>query len=252
MKLHFQVTGSGKVPLICIHGWACHGGQFLELSRLLGKDFRIFLLDLPGHGRTPLDEFLPGFESYAGEIIDFVLMHRLERPILLGHSMGGMLSLIAAASGRLQSRAVINLDGGLPAAEKTLAGQRMIRGWLDAPDFRGRFAGLLREVFFEPPERDARCDDILRTMCAAPDPVLRFFPEQVGGLQPEKILPRVSAPVLFIGPAAPRFDSGRAAALIPHLRVERIPDAGHFLHVYVPDKVAAIVGDFLRSRSIAD
>ena len=88
--------------------------------------------------------------------MDFALKHNQERPVLLGHSMGGVLSLLAAASGRLQPRAVINLDGSLPAAEKTLAGQEMIRSWLDEPTFRNCLAWVIaRGVFFWRIERDA-------------------------------------------------------------------------------------------------
>jgi len=242
---HFEISGSGGVPLVCTHGWACNGDQFTELGRLLAKEFRIFRLDLPGHGRTPLGGFKPGFEEYAGLVVNFVLQHKLERPVLLGHSMGGVLSLMAAASGRLQPRAVINLDGSLPATEKTLAGQKLICSWQDEPDFQDRLAKLLREVFFLPSERDARCDAILQTMGSAPDTVLRFMPQQASELRPERILPRVTAPVLFIGSAVPRFDSKKAAAAIPHLRLERISDAGHFLHVYAVDRVADLLKNFL-------
>ena len=38
----FEVSGSGRVPLICIHGWACDGQKLVEVSRRLAKDFRIF------------------------------------------------------------------------------------------------------------------------------------------------------------------------------------------------------------------
>jgi pimeloyl-ACP methyl ester carboxylesterase len=247
LDIHFEISGSGDIPLVCIHGWACDGDQFIELSRLLAKDFRIFRLDLPGHGRTPLDGFVPGFENYAGLISDFALKQKLERPVLLGHSMGGVLSLMAAASGRLQPRAVINLDGFLPSTNETLAGQQLIRSWLDEPDFRGRLGQLLRKVFFLPSERDARCEAILQTMCSAPDAVLRFLPEQIGGLHPDQILPRLTAPVLFVGSAAPLFDAKKAAAGIPGLRLEHLSDAGHFLHIYAADRVTAMVRSYVKS-----
>jgi pimeloyl-ACP methyl ester carboxylesterase len=246
-KMHFAISGSGDIPLICTHGWACNGEQFIELSLLLAKDFRIFRPDLPGHGQTLLNGFKPGFERYANVIVDFALQHGLKHPVLLGHSMGGVLSLMAAATGRLGPRAVINLDGSLPATEKTLAGQMQIRRWLDKPDFRKRLAKLLRKAFFLPSERGAGCEAILQTMCSAPEAVLRFLPEQVAELHPDLILPGVAAPVLFIGSAAPRFDAQMAAALIPGLQLEQIPEAGHFLHVYAADRVAAMVIKFLKS-----
>jgi pimeloyl-ACP methyl ester carboxylesterase len=115
--LHFEVSGSGRVPLICIHGWACDGQQLVELSRRLANDFRIFRLDLPGHGRSPLAGLVSDFEGYAQRIAHFAQDHDLERSVLLGHSMGGILSMMAAGSGQLAPRAVINLDGSLPATE---------------------------------------------------------------------------------------------------------------------------------------
>ena len=245
-KMHYAVSGSGDIPLICTHGWACSGEQFIELGRLLAPDFCVFYLDLPGHGRTPLNGFVPTFENYADALADFVLKHRLKRPVLLGHSMGGVLSMMTAASGRLQPRAVINLDGSLPTTEKSLAGQRQIRRWLDKPGFRRRLAGLLRKAFFLPSERDARCEVILQTMCSAPEAVLRFLPEQVNDLHPERILPRVNAPVLYVGSAAPRFNPQEAAASIPHLQLEQIPEAGHFLHIYAAEEVAALILNFLK------
>ena len=245
MELHFEVSGSGAVPLVCLHGWACNGDQFIELSQHLAKDFRIFRLDLPGHGRTPLDGFLPGFESYAELIVDFALRHKLERPVLLGHSMGGVLALMAAASGRLQPRAVISLDGFLPPTGETLAGQHLIRSWLNEPDFRERLGNLLRKVFFLPSERDARCAAILQTMCSAPDAVLRFLPEQIGGLHPDQIRSRLTAPALFVGSVAPLFDAKKAAAAIPDLQLEQLSDAGHFLHIFAADRVAALVRSFV-------
>ena len=243
--MHFAVSGSGDIPLICIHGWACNGEQFIELSQLLAKDFRIFRPDLPGHGQTPLNGFKPGFERYADMIVDFALQHGLKHPVLLGHSMGGVLSLMAAATSRLGPRAVINLDGSLPATEKTLAGQMQIRRWLDKPDFRRRLAMLLRKAFFLPSERDTRCEAILQTMCSAPLAVLRFLPEQVGDLCPDRILPRVTAPVLYVGSASPRFDAPETSRSLPQFRLERIPNAGHFLHVYAVNQVATVIIQFL-------
>lgn len=246
MELHFEASGSGDIPLICTHGWGCNGGQFTALTRLLEREFRSYRLDLPGHGRTPLDGFRPGFERYAGLIVDFALKHKLERPVLLGHSMGGVLSLMAAASGRLPTRAVINLDGSLPPTDETRAGQQMIRSWLDEPDFRERLGKLLRKAFFLPSERDARCDEILQTMCSAPEAVLRFLPEQMDALDPRQILSRLTGPVLYVGCAASGFDFQRAAAVIPQLRLETIPDAGHFLHTYAANRVAAFLMSFVK------
>jgi pimeloyl-ACP methyl ester carboxylesterase len=250
--LHFEVSGAGEIPLLCIHGWGCNGVQFEGLADRLGKEYRIYRPDLPGHGQSPLGDFRPTFANYADAVCEFSARHELVDPILLGHSMGGALALLAAASGRILPRAIINLDGSLPAAEHVLVAQATIRGWLDQPDFRNRLAAALNDGFFLPQERDERSTEIIRTMCTAPSEVLRFLPEQVGTLDASAILPRVTVPTLYLGASRPRFDRKQAAAHIPQLRVEQIPDAGHFLHIYALPQVCALVEDFLRSIVSAD
>jgi pimeloyl-ACP methyl ester carboxylesterase len=243
-ELSCTVSGIGSIPLICLHGWACDGSQFGELSKLLDKDFRIFCPDLPGHGKTPLNGFNPGFRPYARLIADFSKSQKLERPVLLGHSMGGVLCLMAAAEGGIQPRAVINLDGSLPAASKSSSGFQSLRAFINTPDFRDRLALMVRESFFLDSERDARCEAIVQAMCSAPDPVLRFVPEQAGSLCAEQILPNVRVPVLYVGGANPRFDADRAASLIPRVAFEQFPEAGHFLHIYAVKKLAATLRQF--------
>ena len=61
-------------------------------------------------------------------------------------------------------------------------------------DFRVRLAGALREAFFLPSERDGRCEEIIRTMCAAPDSVLRFSAGTGPRIlsDPQEILPLIA------------------------------------------------------------
>ena len=245
-ELSFTVSGVGSIPLICLHGWACDGSQFGELSELLDQDFRIFCPDLPGHGKTPLNGFNPGFRPYAQLIADFSESQKLERPVLLGHSMGGVLCLMATAEGGIQPRAVINLDGSFPAASQSALGFQSLRAHVNTPHFRDRLALMVRESFFLDSERDARCEAIIHAMCSAPDPVLHFVPEQAGSLCPEQMLPNIHVPVLYVGSASPRFDVDKAASLIPRVTFEQIHEVGHFLHIYAVRKLAAILRQFQR------
>jgi pimeloyl-ACP methyl ester carboxylesterase len=238
--LHAAEFGSGPVPLLCVHGWACDGGQFAALGEALGRGFRLICPDLPGHGWTPLGDFQPGFDAYAAALARFAAERSLREAAIIGHSMGGVLSLIAAADHGLRPRWVANLDGALPPTAQVLAGQAALLQKSRAPGFREALAAMLRETFFLTHERDERCDRIVAAMTSAPEEVLRFLPEQIGTLNSEKILRRLATPVLYIGNALPRYDAAQAASLMK-FREERIADAGHFLHVFAADRVAEIV-----------
>lgn len=240
---HCDISGSGNFPLVLVHGWCCQGQQFAALAKEFGSDFRVFRPDLPGHGQTRLGDFRPGFEAYSNALAGWISDRKLDRPILLGHSMGGVLSLMTAT--RISARAVINLDGSLPAADSTLAAQATLRSWLDQPDFLPRLAGAIREGYFLPHERDAESDEVIRGMCSAPEAVIRFLPETFQTLNPSQILPQMYSPVLYIGAENPRFDAEQARALLPQLQLAHIRGAGHFLHMRAPRQVAELVKTFL-------
>jgi pimeloyl-ACP methyl ester carboxylesterase len=248
LSWNLQESGSGAIPLVCVHGWCCDGGHFSDVAEKLASGFRIYRPDLPGHGGTPLGDFSPSFENYAQTLADWIAARAPKSPILLGHSMGGVLALMVAA--RVQARAVINLDGSLPAAARSLAGQAQIRSWRDLPDFRERLAGALREGFFLPHERDSDAESVIRQMCSAPEAVLRFLPEEAPHLNPAQILSEVRMPVLYIGAENPRFDLDRARVLLPQLRFEPIRHTGHFLPLRAPERVTELVRSFVTETGI--
>lgn len=87
---------TGKT-LVFLHGW----GQNIMMMQSLGDNFakenRVIILDLPGHGES-------SEPTYAWDLNDFVLMLRefltnlnVEKPVLIGHSFGGKISLLYAS-----------------------------------------------------------------------------------------------------------------------------------------------------------
>ncbi len=78
-------------PLVLIHG---AGGSHLhwpaEIRRL--PNFRIFALDLPGHGKSE-GHGLQSISAYAERVIEWMSLIQLHRAIFVGHSMGGAIAL---------------------------------------------------------------------------------------------------------------------------------------------------------------
>jgi pimeloyl-ACP methyl ester carboxylesterase len=243
MQLYYRESGWGSVPLVCVHGWGCNSEQFMDLAERLASHFRLYLIDLPGHGNTALENFQPSFQNFTDVLVEFVIARVPGHPILLGHSMGGVLSLLAGA--QIHARAIINLDGALPAANATLAGQKLIASKLNEPDPVPWFEEFFRKAFFLPEEQDEKCRAILEDMCRMPLAILHFLPEQIGWLDARSTLPSLQSPVLYVASAHPRFDEERARQLNPRFSFSHISSAGHFLHVYAAEKVAELVRRFV-------
>ena len=49
--LHIETVGAGP-PLVLLHGWAMHGGLFASILPALAERYRVYVVDLPGHGHS--------------------------------------------------------------------------------------------------------------------------------------------------------------------------------------------------------
>ena len=93
-SIHFVDRGSGR-PILMIHGLA---GQMRNFHRILvddlAQDHHVVLVDRPGSGySTRGPGRTAGLEEQAETIAAFIRQLGLERPLLVGHSLGGALSL---------------------------------------------------------------------------------------------------------------------------------------------------------------
>ena len=97
VRLHYVDKGSGPAMLL-IHGLA---GQVLNfthsLVERLARDFRVIILDRPGSGYSLRpDETLAPLAAQARIIGRFCQALGLERPVVVGHSLGGAIALALA------------------------------------------------------------------------------------------------------------------------------------------------------------
>jgi pimeloyl-ACP methyl ester carboxylesterase len=96
-RLHFLDKGTGP-PVVMIHGLSGQMGNFTHslVGRLCG-DFRVVAFDRPGSGystRSPDAE--AGLRAQAATLAKAIGMLKLERSVLVGHSLGGAVALAIA------------------------------------------------------------------------------------------------------------------------------------------------------------
>ncbi len=91
MKLHSESIGDGP-DVIFLHGLFGAGDNWKSIARGLQDDFRLHLIDLPNHGRSPWTED-PSLENLAESVFDWAESTGLDTFQLLGHSMGGKIAM---------------------------------------------------------------------------------------------------------------------------------------------------------------
>ncbi|MNX48207.1 Sigma factor SigB regulation protein RsbQ [compost metagenome] len=89
-------TGKGKQSIIFIPGFASSGEVWNETKATFEKDFTCYTLTMSGFaGVKPHPK--ASFENWKNEIAAYIRDNKIEKPILVGHSMGGGLALAIAA-----------------------------------------------------------------------------------------------------------------------------------------------------------
>lgn len=118
-RVYYETAGSG-VPLVCLHTAGSDSRQYhhvLEDADLV-DGFEVFAFDLPWHGRSspPPDwrrrTYRLEVEWYAEAVLAFTSALGIDRPALVGCSMGGSLGLYLSSVHGDRFRAVVSLEGG--------------------------------------------------------------------------------------------------------------------------------------------
>ena len=97
-------------PFVFVHGWTCNHTHFAPQIEHFAKDHRVVAVDLRGHGASGAPTQAYTVAAFADDVVWLCDELRIERPVLVGHSMGGMVVLGAAARAPELPAAVVMVD----------------------------------------------------------------------------------------------------------------------------------------------
>ena len=254
-KIETEVITDGSGPsLVFLHGpWGLRNEH--PFLATLARTHTVYAPKHPGTaGVDPdsvhqLDDWLD-LLVYYGELLDRL---GIDAPVVVGHSFGGMLACeFAAAMPQRVSRLVLIDSAGLWRDDLP------IKNWMIMPEDALRAALFANpadkpaQEFFEMPgEGEARIDARVSFIWSQACTGKFVWPIPDKGLK--KHIHRIAAPTLIIwgkqdGIIAPAY-AQEFSRRIANSRVEEIEAAGHLPHVEQPERVAALVREFLDKDS---
>ena len=130
LKLHVQDYGTaGKTPMLCIHGSAANGHWYDFVANGLTDEYHVLSPDLRGHGDSewPRDGEMSSSQM-AEDMRELFRAWDIQRPILFGHSMGGIMSMYLLTRNPNLVERVVFVDIG----PETGAGSAAIREFVNA------------------------------------------------------------------------------------------------------------------------
>lgn len=98
INIHYLRTGHGeKPPVVLCHGSSDNGLCWTPVARALERDYDVFMVDARGHGLTDAPEDGHITECRADDVAAFIQALNLDKPAVLGHSMGASTAAAVAA-----------------------------------------------------------------------------------------------------------------------------------------------------------
>ena len=238
LAIAYDVRGAGETTLVFVHGWACDGSFWREQLDVFAEDFRVVSLDLGGHGASGTDRDRWTLRSLAQDVQAVADALELERFILVGHSMGGPVSLEAArlmpdkVSGILCVDSLHNAE--LEPPEFTV--NQIIEGL--RADFPTAMAAIVQSGFDA--DADPAVVAFVRDKAVAADPAVAIPLIQVLlDLDVRQALSAVTVPVRCINSAAGFATAIEANRKYADFDAVILDAGGHFQHMESPERFNA-------------
>ena len=257
VNMHYYRTGGAKPPLVMVHGISDDGLCWEVVANALADRYDCVLVDMRGHGKSEAPEVGYTTETLARELAGFIEGLGLDKPIVLGHSMGAATTLLMAGMFPNIPRAIMLED---PPAfwrqredppEARQMRERLIRNFHIQK--RMTYAELVAEA---KQTRDTWSEREIENWANAK---LRFSPKieelvhvlSLGDVDFPELIRRVKCPALLIagepaaGAIATDNDIASLRELVPHLVSEKVEGAGHSIRRYDFKNYMDVVNRFL-------
>jgi pimeloyl-ACP methyl ester carboxylesterase len=240
VRIAYVTDGAGAPPLVFVHGWSCDRRYWDWQLRGFAKYHRVVGVDLAGHGDSGANRARWTIDAFGGDVAAVVDALDLERPILIGHSMGG--DVIAETARRLKRpvAGLIWVDTykrlGTPRTPDEIAA--IVRPFRD--NFAETTRAFVRGMFL--PGTDAGLVDLVAgDMASAPPEVAVGALEAALAYDREMpvALKALKLPVIAINPETPATD---LASMTAHgVEVMLMSDVGHFPMMESPERFNRIL-----------
>ncbi len=248
LSIHYLRTGGAKPPVVLLHGLMGSGACWTPLARALEGEFDVVMPDARGHGDSSAPHHGYRYDDHASDVAGLIRSLGLSRPALLGHSMGGMTAAVVASRGARLIRGLILIDPTFLSPER----QREVRD-SDVADQHRRALGLRKsDLVAQTQARHPRrspeivglqAEARLKTSIGAFDVLTPPNPEY------RDVVSAVEVPTLLVigdSPVVTLEMATELRSLNPRVRIEQVKDAGHGLPFEQPERLAEVVGTFLR------
>ncbi len=239
ITIHYYRTGGDKPPLVLAHGFTDNGLCWTRVAGALAEDYDLVMVDARGHGKSARAEVPFSSDDQANDLAEVIRALGLERPAVLGHSMGAATTALLAARYPDLPRCILLEDppwflGVPPGADDPVENPWFT--WLRTVHTLSHAELVTGCKTDNPGWDDIECTHWAESKQQFDVRVLDYIPGPFA-FHWSDMIPRIACPILLI-----TGDSEKRGALVSaetaesilklarHGQVAHIPEAGHSIH----------------------
>lgn len=268
MNLFFREEGEG-FPIVIVHGLYGSSDNWLTVGKKLSTRFKVYMIDQRNHGRSPNSEE-HSYEALKNDLADFFDQHKIEKAIVMGHSMGGKTAMCFAADYPERIKKLIVVDIApknyflLNDESQYFLHKNIMQAMLEIDFSRMESRKEVENYMLQKIDSAQIVQFLLKNVHRKKEthhfewrlnvPVLfENLDEIISGVNErwfEDRLPIFNYPVLFIKGANSNYilpeDYKSIYRIYPEATIREIPNAGHWLHAEQPELFIEAVLEFVK------
>lgn len=264
VRNNVRVFGNGTQPMLFAHGFGCDQNMWRFMTPHFEQDYKIVLMDYVGSGKSDLTAYDPdrygNLDGYAQDVLEVVHALNLRDVIFVGHSVSGMIGVLAANSEPDRFDRLV-LIGPSPR----YINDPPYVGGFERSDIEGLFemmdrnfigwANFMAPAIIKNPERPELGQELTESFCSTDPVIARRFAEATFLSDNRNDLGNVSIPSLILQCADDMVAPGEVGEYVhrnmPGSTLRNMKATGHCPHMSHPDETVALMKEFLASAVAA-
>jgi pimeloyl-ACP methyl ester carboxylesterase len=244
VTLRYTDTGTGDRALVFVHGWTCEKGNWRYQIPHFSARHRCIALDQRGHGASDKPDQDYTVDGFVDDLAWFIRDLRLDRPVLIGHSMGGTVSFNLIRRQPEIARGLVMVDSlqvPIPSDMRPMT-EGLIAG-LQSPAYKTVAEGFARTGFFNESSPQRLVEELVPCIADAPQ---RLMHTAIASLLDEKVMQPGAPPVptLFLRASTQFASEEELRERYPGIDVHTL-EAAHFVQLEKPDETNTLIDRFL-------